>query len=108
MTRIIGTQDSHVTLGVLDKDAHVVEHLKSVTFLDDNGTAHTVFAHVNGPFHGAEDIVEAWLSGCLHTYQSHALAAQVAADSGDTELEAKLTPLATSDTSTATAAGNGA
>ena len=108
MTRILDTMDSHVTLGVLDKDAHVVEHLKSVTFLDDSGTAHTVFAHVDGPFRTAEEMVTAWLDGYLHTQESHDIAARVAEDRDDREFANTLRKLAPAEVTATTTTTNGA
>ena len=85
MSRIIAHKKSHVVLGVLDRDAQVLEDRQSVTFADHNGTAHTVFAHVNGPFTTPEDIVKAHAEGVLHTFKSHDAAASFFRDYGAEE-----------------------
>lgn len=71
MSEILAHKQNNVTTGVLDKSIVTHENLQSVTFLDKNDVAHTVFAHVNGPFHSPAEIVKAWEDGILHVYESH-------------------------------------
>lgn len=69
--RILHTKDDSVTRGVLDKDVHVEHDLREVTYVDHNGTPHTVFAHREGPFQTPESIVEAHQNGTLHTHREN-------------------------------------
>lgn len=75
MSKIVAVKPHNVSLGVLDKDVQLHEDLQSVTFLDHNGTAHTVLAKVDGPFESPEAIVQAFEDGTLHTFKSHQEAA---------------------------------
>ena len=67
MPRIVNTQTDGVALGVIDKNPTFHPELVGVTFEDDAGTPHTVYAHREGPFQSPEDIVKAWQNGTLHT-----------------------------------------
>lgn len=67
MARILDTKTDGVTIGVLDKNVQFHPDLTAVTFADDAGTVHTVYAHKDGPFSSPEQIVEAWHDGTLHT-----------------------------------------
>jgi hypothetical protein len=80
MAKIVDTKPHNVTVGVIDKNVVTHENLKSVTFADVFGTLHTVFAHVNGPFRTPEDVVSAFESGILHTFDSHEAAIEAWAD----------------------------
>jgi hypothetical protein len=71
MSTILEHRTSNVTTGVIDKNVIAHDNLVSVTFLDKNDTAHTVFAHKEGPFQTAEDIVRGWETGILHVYATH-------------------------------------
>ena len=64
--RILNVKDDAVTQGVLDKNVGVHPHLTEVTYVDDNGTPHTVFAHKEGPFGSPEEIAQAHRDGTLH------------------------------------------
>lgn len=71
MGTVVDTKPSNVTVGVIDKNVQTHENLKSVTFADIFGTLHTVFAHKDGPFKTAEDVVSAFEQGILHTFDTH-------------------------------------
>jgi hypothetical protein len=71
MSKVIATKANNVTEGVIDKALNTHEHLKSVTYADIFGTLHTVFAHNQGPFRSAEDVVKAAEDGVLHVFDSH-------------------------------------
>ena len=90
MATIVEHKPHNVTLGVLDKNLRLHEDLQSVTYQDHNGTAHTVYAHVNGPFGDAEAIIAAHQSGILHTFESHDAALAHWADQGDTDFVERL------------------
>lgn len=66
MARILSTKDRGVTVGVVDKGLRLAEDYREVTFEDFQGTPHTVYAHVNGPWQSPEDIVAAWYAHELH------------------------------------------
>jgi hypothetical protein len=70
MSRILATKNEGVTLGAMGADFQLVADLVEVTFLDILGAVHTVHAHKNGPFQGAENIVKAWEDGILHPHES--------------------------------------
>src|SRR5262249_23765329 len=71
MPKIIDSKSGTVTLGVVDKNLEIQPHLRQVTFEHRHDTPQTVFAHVNGPFTTAEDIVKAAVDGYLHPFESH-------------------------------------
>jgi hypothetical protein len=98
MPAIVEHRPHNVTIGVMDKSLKLYEELQSVTFADVFGTLHTVFAHVNGPFTTPEEIVRAFFDGVLHTHESHAAAAQLARDKGETDFANKLDKLGGTDT----------
>lgn len=64
--RILDVKTEAVTRGVLDKKVSVQSDHYELTFVDHNGTPHTVFPHKNGPFANPDDAVTAWLNGTLH------------------------------------------
>jgi hypothetical protein len=64
--RILNVKRDGVTRGVLDKNVEALAHLIEVTFVDDFGTARTVYAHKDGPFKDAEEIARAAIDGTLH------------------------------------------
>lgn len=86
MGQVIAEKPNNVTVGVIDKNVQTHENLKSVTFADIFGTLHTVFAHVNGPFHTPADVVSAFESGILHTFDSHEAAIEHWADKEGNDL----------------------
>jgi hypothetical protein len=94
MPTIVEHKPHNVTIGVLDKSLKLFEDLQSVTFRDIFGTPHTVYAHVNGPFQTAEQIVAAHADGILHTLESHEAAAALARDKGEHEFADRLDALA--------------
>lgn len=69
--RILNVKDNAVTVGVLDKNVNAYPELREVTYVGDDGTPHTVFAHKDGPFQSAEEIVQAHRDGTLHTEAEH-------------------------------------
>jgi hypothetical protein len=90
MANIVSHKPHNVTIGVLDKSVQLYENLQSVTFTDRNGTAHTVNAHVDGPFDSPEAIVAAFENGVLHVFASHDAAIAHWADQGDHEFVERL------------------
>lgn len=97
MTKIVAHNADYVTLGVLDRTLQLHPELQSVTFTDQNGTAHTVNAHKEGPFTSPEDIVKAWEGGVLHVFESHKQAAAFETDRGNHDTAAALAALDTPD-----------
>lgn len=71
MTKVLAERTTNITTGVIDKAIKSHDSLRQVTFLDKNDTAHTVYAHQDGPFKTAEDIVRGWEEGLLHVFDSH-------------------------------------
>lgn len=66
MARVLNVKTSGVTRGVYDKDLTLAQDLTEVTFEDELGTPHTVYAHREGPFKTPEQIIEAWGNHTLH------------------------------------------
>ena len=85
MATVVEHKPGNVMVGVLDKNVQLHEWLQSVTFKDVFDTLHTVFAHKDGPFQTAEEIVQAFYDGTLHTFKSHEAAAQYARDNTGTD-----------------------
>lgn len=90
---IVEHKQENVTLGVTDKDLRIAPELTQTTFTDVFGTLHTVFAHRDGPFKTAEEIVAAFENGTLHTFETHEKAAAFERDRGNREFAAKLDSL---------------
>lgn len=64
--RVLRTNDQGVSRGVINADLHAEPDLREVTFMDYQGTPHTVFVHKDGPFKSEADVLRGWATGELH------------------------------------------